>query len=215
MSSEDLAVLAEALVAHRTDKQYMADAAWGIPCESHAAVHAIHRAMIEKPGDLGEHAGWKVGTTNATAWTSFELVEPMRAPLFANTIVKAPATFSRKDDNLTMLEAEYCFSLKAPLSGTWAKPVTAEEAWEAGAPATPTLTYLPTQPCTQTNCSCSGGDEEGKESDTALLGVWLHRSPIVVQWTRSSSRSRSAALASRCPTPSRPPRRTRRSRTRE
>ena len=52
----------------------------------------------------------------------------MRAPLFANTVVKAPATFSRKDDNLTMLEAEYRFSLKKPLSGTWAKPVPAEEA---------------------------------------------------------------------------------------
>ena len=131
MSSEDLAVLAEALVAHRTDKQYMPDAAWGIPCDSHAAAHAVHRAMIEKPGALGKHVGWKVGTINPTAWTSFQLVEPMRAPLFANTVVKAPATFSRKDDNLTMLEAEYCFSLKKPLSGTWAKPVSAEDAWAA------------------------------------------------------------------------------------
>ena len=129
--SDDLSTLAEALVAHRADKQYMADAAWGIACESHADVHKIHRAMIDAPGALGAHCGWKVGTTNPTAWTSFELVEPMRAPLFANSVVKAPAMFSRKDDNLTMLEAEFCFSLKSELSASWDKPVTAETAWDA------------------------------------------------------------------------------------
>ena len=78
MSDDDLGVLAEALVAHRADKQYMADAAWGIPCASHADVHKIHRAMIDAPGALGEHCGWKVGTTNPTAWVR---IPPRNLPL--------------------------------------------------------------------------------------------------------------------------------------
>ena len=94
-------------------------------------VHAIHAGMIANPGALGAHAGWKVGTTNPTAWSGFGLVEPMRAPLFANSIVKAPATYSRKDDNLTMLEAEFAFTLKSELSASWDSPITADDAWAA------------------------------------------------------------------------------------
>ena len=53
----DAEVLAGALIDHRCDRKYMDEAAWGIPCASVPDVHAIHAAMIEKPGKLGSHVG--------------------------------------------------------------------------------------------------------------------------------------------------------------
>lgn len=103
----DAEVLAGALIDHRTDRKFMDEATWGIPCASVPDVHAIHAAMIETPGKLGSHAGWKVGTTNEAAWTAFNQVEPMRAPIFSNSIVRSPGVFGKTEDNLTMLEAEF------------------------------------------------------------------------------------------------------------
>ena len=96
------------------------------PLESGVGVQA------PAPGKLGSHTGWKVGTTNAKAWTSFNNVEPMRAPLFSSTVVPAQsASFSKAADNLTMIEAEFAFKLKKDLAATWASPVSASMAWDA------------------------------------------------------------------------------------
>ena len=40
----------------------------------------------------------------------------MRAPLFSETIVRSPGTFSKTADNLTMLEAEYGVAEPHPFS---------------------------------------------------------------------------------------------------
>jgi 2-keto-4-pentenoate hydratase len=131
MEGDGAKILAGALIDHRMDRQFMDDAAWGITPDSMTAVHAIHAEMIADPKSLGSHVGWKVGTTNETAWSSFKQVEPMRAPIFSSSIVKSPGTFSKKVDNLTMLEAEFAFKLKADLAATWANPVSAADAWDA------------------------------------------------------------------------------------
>jgi 2-keto-4-pentenoate hydratase len=126
------AELAAALVQHRVERDFMDDPVWGIPCDSLPDVHAVHAAMVAAPGKLGSHTGWKVGTTNAKAWTSFNNVEPMRAPLFSSTVVPAQsASFSKAADNLTMIEAEFAFKLKKDLAATWASPVSASMAWDA------------------------------------------------------------------------------------
>ena len=133
LSMSDLEALADQLVEHRINGDFLPDTSLAAELDSHSDVFAVHERMMETGGSsaLGEHVGWKVGATNEGMWSGMGLVEPLRAPIFASALSASPAVASKAADNLTVLEAEFAFKLKSPLVGTWAAPVTAEAAWDA------------------------------------------------------------------------------------
>ena len=129
----DLEALADQLVEHRINGDFLPDTSLAAELDSHSEVFAVHERMMETGGSsaLGEHVGWKVGATNEGMWSGMGLVEPLRAPIFASALSASPAVASKAADNLTVLEAEFAFKLKSPLAGSWGTPVTPEAAWDA------------------------------------------------------------------------------------